>query len=30
MFELYTFSFQQVHIMLHGRTTEAKLEAQLD
>ena len=30
MFELYSFSFQQVHTMFHGRTIEAKQEAQLD
>ena len=30
MFELYSFSFQQVHTMLHGRTIEPKQEAQLD
>ena len=30
MFELYSFSFQQVHTIFHGRTIEAKQEAQLD
>ena len=30
MFELYSFSSQQVLTMLHGRTIQAKQEAQLD